>query len=126
MAAFDRLQRIAAAGGDHADVDGDVARAADARQRKAVPEHAQQEYLQTHRHLGDLVEEQRASLGLPEEARMDCSAPGESPVLVTEQLPLMRSWAIAPQLTAFTKRAAATAEVVHGTRRVSLPVPLSP
>ena len=54
-------------GGDHAHVGLDRLVAADAIEL-AVGQHAQQARLQLERHVADLVEEQRAALGLLEAA----------------------------------------------------------
>ena len=53
--------------GDHAHVDADRRLAADAVEL-AFREHAQQPRLQRERHVADLVEEQRAAVGLLEAA----------------------------------------------------------
>ena len=51
-------------------------------------EHAQQLDLQLERHLGDLVEEQRAAVGALEEALVLAVGAGEAALLVAEQLAL--------------------------------------
>jgi hypothetical protein len=54
----------------------------------ALGEHAQQPGLQRRRHVADLVEEQRAAIGLLEAAAAQCIGAGEGALLVTEQLGL--------------------------------------
>jgi hypothetical protein len=49
-------------------------------------EHAQQLHLQVERHLGDLVEEQRAAVGALEEAQVLPVGAGEAALLVAEDL----------------------------------------
>ena len=56
----DERREVAVGGGDDADVDAPVTRAADAADRSVV-ERAQQTRLQIQRQLADLVEEQRAA-----------------------------------------------------------------
>ena len=52
----------------------------------AVGEHAQQAHLQVRRHVADLVEEQRAALGLLEAAAAHRLRAGEGAALVAEEL----------------------------------------
>ena len=54
----------------------------------AVLEHAQQLHLRGGRHVADLVEEQRAAVGLLEAAGALAIGAGEGAALVTEQLGL--------------------------------------
>ena len=72
-------------GGDHAHVGLDRLVAADAVV-VAVGQHAQQARLQLRGHVADLVEEQRATLGLLEAAAPHRLRAGESAALVAEQL----------------------------------------
>jgi hypothetical protein len=65
LAAAHRLARVAVGGGDDAHVGLDGARGADAHERAGL-QHPQQANLQLERHLGDLVEEERAAIGLLE------------------------------------------------------------
>ena len=64
------LRGLAMGRGDHADVDGALAGRADGPHRAGL-EHAQQLRLQRDRHLGELVEQQRAAVGRDEQARGD-------------------------------------------------------
>jgi hypothetical protein len=72
-------------GGDHAHVGADRLLAADAVE-VAVGEHAKQPRLQLGRHVADLVEEQRAAVGLLEAAAALGGSPGEGAALVAEEL----------------------------------------
>ncbi len=65
----------------------DRLRAADAGDRAGL-EHPQELHLQLHRHLGDLVEEDRAAVGALEEALVLAVGAGEAAALVAEQLAL--------------------------------------
>jgi hypothetical protein len=87
LAVGDRALRIAVGGGDHPHVDLDRLVAADAR-HDAGFEHPQQLDLQLDRHLGDLVEEQRAAVGALEVALVPPLGAGEAAALVPEQLAL--------------------------------------
>ena len=62
-------------------------RRADAHEGAGL-EHAQQLDLQLERHLGDLVEEQRAAVGALEEALVLAVGAGEAALLVAEDLAL--------------------------------------
>jgi hypothetical protein len=62
-----------------------VARAADARQHARF-DHPQQIHLRRQRHLGDLVEKQRAAFGLLEKTRVCVQRAGERAALVSEKL----------------------------------------
>ena len=120
-----RLARVAVGGGDDAHVDRDRLGRPDARHGARL-EHAQQPHLQLERHLGDLVEEQRAAMGALEVARVLARRAGEAPLLVAEQLALdQRSGETAPQLSARYGRARA-GWLVQALATSSLPVPLSP
>ena len=70
-----------------ADVDRDLLRAADARERPLL-QHAQQLHLHRRLHLADLVEEQRAAVGELEDAACGVVGAGERALLVAEQLAL--------------------------------------
>ncbi len=74
-------------GGDHAHVDVDRGLAADPVEL-ALRQHAQQPGLQRHRHVADLVEEQRAAVGLLEAPAPERIRAGEGAALVAEELRL--------------------------------------
>jgi hypothetical protein len=95
-------------------------------QEAAGLEHAQQLDLQLERHLGDLVEEQRAAVRALEEARMVAVGTGEAALLVAEDLAFhevgrdgaavdREEWVAAPRAHSCSVLAAS-----------SLPLPLSP
>ena len=67
QALLDQQAQILVGGGDDAHVGLDRRAAAD-RRVFALLQHAQQPRLRLHRHVADLVEEQRAALGLLEAA----------------------------------------------------------
>jgi len=56
----------------------------------AVRQHAQQPHLQVGRHVADLVQEQRAAVGLLEAAAARRLGAGERPALVAEELRLQQ------------------------------------
>ena len=68
QALLDQDAQVLVGGGDDAHVGLDRRAAADGRVL-ALLQHAQQARLRLHRHVADLVEEQRAALGLLETAR---------------------------------------------------------
>ena len=78
-------RRIAVGGGDDAHVGLLRLGRADAHEGAGL-EHAQQLDLQLERHLGDLVEEQRAAVGALEEALVLAVGAGEAALLVAEEL----------------------------------------
>ena len=78
---------ILVGGGDHAHVHLHRQLAADAIEL-ALGQHAQQPGLQLRRHVADLVEEQRAAVGLLEAPAPQLRRAGERTLLVTEQLRL--------------------------------------
>ena len=78
---FQRLVR----GSDNANVGVDFLRAADAA-IMAVFQHAQQLGLKRRRHLGHLVDEERAAFGYLKQADLGRHGPGERALLVAEQL----------------------------------------
>ncbi len=84
FAAFGFRVEVLVGRGDHAHVDADQLAAADAVEL-AVGEHAQQARLQRQRHVADLVEEQRAAIGLLEAAGVAARGAGERAGLVAEQ-----------------------------------------
>ncbi len=89
-------------------------------------QHAQQAHLHVHRHLADLVEEQRAAvreLELPHRARL--ARPGERPALVAEQLGGQQ---VARQGAAVDGHELAVRPLRRCSARAttSLPVPVSP
>ena len=69
--------------------EADLAAAADAGEAPLL-QHAQQRRLQRQRHRGDLVEEQRAAVGLLEAALAAPVGAGEGAALVAEQLALQQ------------------------------------
>ena len=73
--------------GDDAHVDADRGLAADAVEL-ALGEHPQEPRLERQRHVADLVEEERAAVGLLEAAAALRIRPGEGAALVSEQLRL--------------------------------------
>ena len=81
------LLQVLVGGGDHAHVGADRLLAADAVE-VAVGEHAQQPGLQLGRHVADLVEEERAAVGLLEAAAALRGRAGEGAALVAEELGL--------------------------------------
>ena len=81
------LLEILVRGGDHADIRLLRSVAADAVVL-AVGEHAQQAHLQVGRHVADLVQEQRAALGLLEPSAARALRAGERAALVPEELGL--------------------------------------
>ena len=95
-AAVDLFAQVAVGRRDHADVDLVRAVAADALDL-ALLEHAQQLGLQRDVELADLVEEDRAAVGLLEAADVLRDGAGERALLVTEQLDSISSRGIAPQ-----------------------------
>ncbi len=70
---------------DQPEVRADDAVAAD-RPELALLQHAQQLDLQRHRHLGDLVKQQRSAVGHLHQAHLVGDGPGERALLVTEEL----------------------------------------
>ena len=82
-----RLGEVAVGGGDDAHVDLALLAGAD-RANAAALEHVEQLRLQRGRHLADLVEKQRAAVGLGEEAGAIGDRAGERAFDVAEQLAL--------------------------------------
>jgi hypothetical protein len=74
-------------GGDHAHVDADRRLTAHAIEL-ALSQHTQQPRLQRGRHVADLIEKQRAAVGLLEAAAAQTVGAGEGALLVAEQLGL--------------------------------------
>ena len=113
-------------GRDDADVDVDRALAADADDL-AVLHDAQQPHLRRERELADLVEEQRAAVGLLEPALAPAStAPVNAPCSWPKSSESISSGGIAPQ---FTRRngPSRNGECSWMARAmISLPVPVSP
>ena len=87
VTAHDQLLQVAVRGGDDAHVDRRRLGAAD-RAHLVLLQHAQQLDLQTHRHVADLVEHQRAAVGRLEQAAVLANRAGERALHVTEQLAL--------------------------------------
>ena len=73
-----------------ADIERDLGLAAD-RSHRALLEHAQQLDLHLERHLADLVEKQRAAVGLDEQAGLVALRVRERAADVAEQLALERA-----------------------------------
>ena len=110
---------------DDADVDLDVLRVAEAADRLLL-QHAQQLHLEVERQLADLVEEERAAVGLLEEPAAIGVASVNAPFLWPKSSLSRRFSGIAPQLTA-TKGSFFRFERVWIARATSsLPMPLSP
>ena len=83
------LFEILVRGRDDAHVDAHRNLSADAIEL-AFRQHAQQPRLQLRRHVADLVEEQRAAVGLLEAPATQLIGAGERALLVTEQLRLQQ------------------------------------
>ena len=81
------IAQVLVGGGDDAHVGLDRGAAADGRVF-ALLQHAQQPGLRLHRHVADLVEEQRAAFGLLEAAGDAGVGAGEGALLVAEQFAL--------------------------------------
>ena len=94
--------------------------------KRAGLQHAQQLDLQLQRHLGDLVEEQRAAVRALEEALVLAVGAGEAALLVAEQLALDQVRRDRAAVDRQERPLAAAAQLVHGLATSSLPVPLSP
>ena len=82
---LDELPQILVGRGDDAHIGLDRRAAAD-RGVLALLQHAQKPRLRLHRHVADLVEEQRAAFGLLEAAGAARVGAGEGALLVAEQL----------------------------------------
>ena len=95
----DQLAQVAMGGGDDPHIGLDRHAAAD-RHELARLQHAQQPGLGLERHVADLVEEQRAALGLLEPPDLARIGAGERALLVTEQLALDQLARDRRQLTA--------------------------
>ncbi len=87
LAAQHHLLEVAVGGGDDAHVDVDLLVAAELGEL-GVLQHVQQLGLERRLHLADLVEEDRAEVGLLELADSGGGGAGERALLVTEQLAL--------------------------------------
>ena len=81
--------QVLVGGGDHAHVHADQLAPADAKEL-ALGQHAQQARLQRQRHVADLVQEQRAAIGLFEAADVSPLRTGERASLMAEQLALQQ------------------------------------
>ena len=86
-AALDLVGQVLVGRRDDAHVDREIARAAEPPEGHLL-EHLEQLGLGGHRHLADLVEEQRAAVGLLEQAALLRLGVGEGAALVTEELAL--------------------------------------
>ena len=118
--------QIAVRRGDHAHVDADGLVAADALEL-ALLQHAQQLRLRRGRDLADLVEEQRAAVGLLEAAVAARGRAGERALLVAEQLALEHAFGERAAVDAArTGRRARRLHACSARATSSLPVPLSP
>ena len=92
-AVVDLAAQIAVRRGDDAHVDRDARRRRRRRRTSPRLEHAQELGLQVERQLADLVEEQRAAVGLLERAGAPRDRAGERAALVAEELALERALA---------------------------------
>ena len=92
----------------------------------AVRQHAQEAHLQVGGHVADLVEEQRAALGLLEAPAAQRLRAGERAALVAEELGLERSFGIAAVLIATNGIGARGLCRCNARATSSLPVPDSP
>ena len=100
QALLDQGAQVLVGGGDDAHVGLDRRAAADGRVF-ALLQHAQQPRLRLHRHVADLVEEQRAALGLLEAAgRARVCAPVKAPFSWPNSSDSIRSRGIAAMLMA--------------------------
>ena len=98
------------------------------RAHLALLQHAQQLHLERRRQLADLVEEQRAAVGRPEEAGLALVVgAGEGALLVAEQLALEQRLGQRAAVDGDERRAWRAARSSWSARATSsLPVPLSP
>src|SRR5213594_1671934 len=83
----DQRREVAVGGGDHTHVDGRGLRRAEPPDLAAL-QRAEELYLKNAGHLGDLVQEQRAAVGLFEEAELVDGGAGEGAPHVAEELGL--------------------------------------
>ena len=111
----DQLAQVAVGRGDDPEVRLDRRAAAD-RHELARLQHAQQAGLGLERHVADLVEEQRAALGLLEAADLARVRAGERAALVAEQLALDQLARDRRHVDGDERAAAALAVVVHRAR----------
>ena len=84
---MDHLLEIPRRSRDHPDIDGPVSLPADSAHGAGL-EDTQQAGLEAEGHLTDLVQQQRAAMGLLKQPRMSANSPGERAALVAEQLAL--------------------------------------
>ena len=124
-AAVDLLAQVAVGGGDDAHVDLRGCVGADAAHLARL-EHAQQLRLQRQRQLADLVEEQRAAVGLLERAGARRSAPVNAPFSWPNSSASIRLGGMAPQSTTTSGPAARVLAWWIASASASLPVPVSP
>ena len=116
QALLDQPAQVAMGGGDDADIGLDRRAAAD-RRVLAFLQHAQQAGLRLGRHVADLVEEQRAAVGLLELAgRRAARAPVKAPVSWPNSSLSISSRGIAAMLSATNGPLAALAVVVQRAR----------
>ena len=85
VAPLDQRAEVRVRGGDHADVDLDLARAPDPLER-LVLDHAVKPGLGVAAQVGDLVEEEGAPVRLLEDAHVPLGGAGERPLLVPEEV----------------------------------------
>ena len=117
---------IAVGGGDDAHVDGDALVAAQLGEL-GVLQHVQQLGLERRLHLADLVEEDRAAVGLLELADARRRRAGEGALLVAEQLALEQLGRAAPRSSpSRTARCCRDERWWIARATSSLPTPLSP
>jgi hypothetical protein len=112
-------------GGDHAHVHGNRVGGAD-RADVVLLQDAQQLHLQAHRHVADLVEQQRAAVGGLEQALVIAHRAGERTLDVAEQLDSSRFSAMAEQLMATNGLPRRGLALWMARASNSLPVPDSP
>jgi hypothetical protein len=122
---LDRGERIPVGGGGHPHVEVHFAAPTDPSHGPAL-EHAQELGLQSQRHLGDLVEEERAAVGQLEAPGARCNGTGESPLFVAEELTLGETLRNCRHVDRDERGVRAPAQVVHRTGHELLPGPALP
>ena len=122
---LDHRRQVAVRGGDDADVDAHRPLAADPDDL-AVLDDAQQPDLRGKRELADLVEEQRAAVGLLEPPLRRVAAPVKAPCSWPNSSESISSGAMAPQLTRRNGPLRKVERSWIARAMISLPVPVSP
>ena len=115
LAGADRLHRVAVGRGQDADI-GLLHLGRPDPHEGAGLEHAQQLDLQVERHLGDLVQKERAAAGSLEEADVLAVGAGEAPLLVAEDLAFDQVRRDRAAVDREERAGAPPAQVVHGLR----------